>query len=86
MCVGVDLDPKHWFAAQGRTFRDLAEERLLLCIRPDGPRLELERSAMAQRVFFFAAADLYLVFREAPCRGVEILGCVLASVGHPKRL
>jgi hypothetical protein len=43
------------------------------------------RSAMAQRVFFFAA-DLDLTFREGPRRGGEIVGCVLASVGHPRRL
>jgi hypothetical protein len=49
------------------------------------PCLGLGRSAMAQTVFF-AAADLDLAFREGPRRGGEILGCVLASSGHPKRL
>jgi hypothetical protein len=58
-------------AAQGRTVRNLARERLLLCVRLDGPRLWLGRSAMAQRVFF--TADLDLAFREEPRRGGEIL-------------
>jgi hypothetical protein len=52
----------------GRMDRNLAQERLLLCIRPDGPRLGLGRFAMAQRVFFFAA-DLDLASREGPRRG-----------------
>jgi hypothetical protein len=69
----------------GRMDRNLAQERLLLCIRPDGPRLGLGRFAMAQRVFFFAA-DLDLASQEGPRRGGEILGCVLASAGHPRNL
>jgi hypothetical protein len=43
------------------------------------------RSAMVQRVFFLAA-DLDLASREGPRRGGEIVGCVLASAGHPRRL
>jgi hypothetical protein len=31
------------------------QERLLLCVRPDGPHLWLGPSAMAQKVVFFAA-------------------------------
>jgi hypothetical protein len=62
-------------AAQGRTVRDLTQERLLLYVRPDGPRMGLRRSAIAQRVFFFAA-DLDLASREGPRRGGEIVGCV----------
>jgi hypothetical protein len=42
-------------SAEARTIRDLAQGRLLLCVRPDGLRLGLGRSVMAQRVFFFAA-------------------------------
>jgi hypothetical protein len=42
-------------AAQSRKVRDLAQERLLLCVHPDGPSLGLKRSVMARRVFFFAA-------------------------------
>jgi hypothetical protein len=57
----------------------------LLYVCPDGPRLGLGRSAMAQRVFFFAA-DLDLASREGPRRGGEIVGCVLASTGHTIRL
>jgi hypothetical protein len=53
-----------WSAALSRTVRDLAQERLLLCVHPDGSRLGLEQSAMAQRVFF--AADLDLASREGP--------------------
>jgi hypothetical protein len=60
---------------QGRTVYDLAQERLLLCVRPDGPRLGLGRFVMAQRVFFFAA-DLDLASREGPRRRGEIVGCV----------
>jgi hypothetical protein len=63
----------------------LAQERLLLCVHLNGPRLGLGRSTMAQRVFFFVA-DLDLTSREGPRRGGEIVGCVLASVGHPRRL
>jgi hypothetical protein len=66
----------------GPDVRDLAQERLL-CVRPDGPRLGLGRSAMAQRVFF--AADLDLASREGLRRGGEIVGCILASAGHPRR-
>jgi hypothetical protein len=73
-------------SVQARTVRDLAQERLLLCVRPDGPRLGLRWSAMAQRVFFFFAADLDLASREGPCWGGENVGCVLTSVGHPRRL
>jgi hypothetical protein len=51
--------------AEVRTVRDLAQERLLLCVRPDGPHLRLGRSAMTQRVFFFAA-DLDLASWEGP--------------------
>jgi hypothetical protein len=42
------------------------------------------RSAMAHWVVFFVA-DLDLASREGPRRGGEILGGVLASVGHPRR-
>jgi hypothetical protein len=68
--------------------------------RPDGPRQMLDgprpgvgatpplrtsgRSTMAQRVFF--AAGLDLASREGPRRGGEIIGCVLASAGHPRCL
>jgi hypothetical protein len=57
-----------------------AQERLLLCVRSDGPRLWLGRSATAQMVVFFAA-DLDLASREGPCRGGEILGCL--GIGRP---
>jgi hypothetical protein len=40
---------------------------------------------MAQRVFLFIA-DLDLASREGPRQGGEILGYVLASTGHPRRL
>jgi hypothetical protein len=63
--------------------RDLAQEQLL-CVYPDGPRLGLEWFAIAQRVFF--APDLDLGSREGLSQGGKILGCVLASVGHPIRL
>jgi hypothetical protein len=64
-----------------KTIGDLAQEQLLLCVRPDGLRRSLGRSAMAQRVFFFAA-DLDLVSWKGPRREGEIVGCVLASAGH----
>jgi hypothetical protein len=51
--------------AHGRTVHDLAQEQLLLYVRPDGPFPGLERFAMAQRVFFFATY-LYLTSREGP--------------------
>jgi hypothetical protein len=69
---------------EARTVRGLAQERPL-CICPDGPRLGLGRSTMAQRVIFFVV-DLDLASREGPRRGEEILGCVLGSEGHPKCL
>jgi hypothetical protein len=70
-----------------------ADPRTVRDIRSDGPRpragttLPLrtsERSAMAQRVLF--AAGLDLVSRKGPHRGGEILGCALASPGHPRHL
>jgi hypothetical protein len=70
-------------------------------IGPDGPRSAagatpplhasersasgLERSMMAQMVFFFAA-DLDLVSQVGPRQGGEILRCVLASTDHPRCL
>jgi hypothetical protein len=54
-------------------------------LRPDGPRLGLECSAVAQRVVFFEA-DLDLASRKGPRRGGEILGCVLVLAGNPRRL
>jgi hypothetical protein len=39
------------------------------------------RSAMPQMIVFFGA-DLGLASREGPRQGREILGCLLASVGH----
>jgi hypothetical protein len=71
-------------SAEARTVRDLAQERLLFCVRLYGPRLGLGWSVMAQMVFF--AADLDLASREGPRRGEEIVGCVLASAGHPRHL
>jgi hypothetical protein len=59
--------------AQGWTVHDLAQERLLLYVRPDGPRLGLGRSVVAQRVFFFAE-DLDLASRERLRQGGEIVG------------
>jgi hypothetical protein len=53
--------------------RDMAQERLLLCVRPDSLRLWLRRSAMAHRVVFFTA-DLDLASQEGPHWGGEILG------------
>jgi hypothetical protein len=61
-----------------------AQERLLLCVHPDCPRLELERSTMAQRVVFFAA-NIDLASQAGPI-GEEISYGVLASTGHPRRL
>jgi hypothetical protein len=52
--------------------RDMAQERLFLCVCPDGLCLWLGRSAMAQGVVFFAA-DLDLASRKGPRRGGEIL-------------
>jgi hypothetical protein len=43
----------------------------------------LRRSAIAQRVVFFAA-DLDLAFRERSRQEREILGYVLASVDQPR--
>jgi hypothetical protein len=44
---------------------DLAQERLLIFVRPDGPRLRFGWSAIVQRVFFLVA-HLDLAFREGP--------------------
>jgi hypothetical protein len=81
LCEGVD-GPRH--RAGWCVVRDLAQERLLLCVRLDGLRLGLRWSTMAQRVFF--VADLDLASREGPRRRGEIVRCVLASAGHPRRL
>jgi hypothetical protein len=70
------------------------EARTIRGIGPDGPRpgagatpplRTSGRSVMAQRVFFFAVG-LDLASREGPCRGGEIVGCVLASTDHPRRV
>jgi hypothetical protein len=96
--IDADLDVKHWRwtiggnlcggvnSSRHRVGRSatLAQERLLLCVRPDSPCLGLGWSAMAQRVVF-VTTDLYIASRERPRRGGEILGCVLASAGHPRR-
>jgi hypothetical protein len=47
-CVGTQ-SPKYLEMAQGHISLSL------LCVRPDGTRLGLGRSAMAQSVVFFAA-------------------------------
>jgi hypothetical protein len=63
--------------------RHRAHERLLLCVHPDDPRLGLGRSAMVQRVVFFAA-DLDLTFQERLRQGGEIIGCL--GVGRPPKM
>jgi hypothetical protein len=89
--VGADLDTKHLNGPPGGT----------LCGDMEGPRpgrrsgssfayvqtvhvWGSKKSAMAQCVVFFAA-DLDLTSQEGSRRGREILGCVLASAGHPRR-
>jgi hypothetical protein len=94
--VGVDLDAKHWNepplcgGADGPRhrvgrFATWTQERLLLCVRPDGPRVGLGRTAMAQSVVFFTS-DLGLTSQVRSHRRREILGSFLASADHSKHI
>jgi hypothetical protein len=65
--------------------RDLAQGLTFLPNEPDGTRLMVRRSARAQgRQSSLAAPGSRS--REGPRRGGEILGFVLGSAGHPRRL
>jgi hypothetical protein len=92
--VGADLGAKHlewtaWRCSLRRRGRSaaLAQEWLLLCPRPDGPRLVVGRSAMAQRVFF-SAKNHRTRPRERSRRGGEFQGVApgrQATRGVPNR-
>jgi hypothetical protein len=62
-------------SVEARTVHDLAQERLLICVRPYDLCLGLGWFTMAHKVVFFAT-DLDLASQEGPHRRGEILGCL----------
>jgi hypothetical protein len=71
--------------AEARTVRDMAQGLVFLPDKPDGPRLVAKRSARAQGQKSSPTAPESRS-REGPHQGGEVLGFVLGSVDHPRRL
>jgi hypothetical protein len=91
-CVGADLDAKHLNEPPGGA----------LCRGAGGPHHKAGRFATWRRRSDSSSAYVWTVrdgakrrllrsrprsrLREGPCHGGDILGCVLASAYHPRRL
>jgi hypothetical protein len=79
-----DLRRRGRYMTHSRIVRDLAQERLLLFVCPDGPHLGLGRSVMAQSVVIFAT-DLDLVSWGTPLGRRDPMVC-LTLADHLRRL
>jgi hypothetical protein len=83
-CVSANVGANHcevyrrrcslWRRGRSATW----QERVLLCVEPDGPRVRRDGGVRQQH--------LDLTSREEHRQGGEILGFILGSAEHPRRL